>query len=151
MPKILCKFSIMDIIKVKLKFFTQSTNELYIYFVSDEEIKKGDFVIEDITGKITKIEHELGTTKFGKKIEATTDMTLNLPLIPKGFVKKLTIKKEIPECVYISSEVKRNAVYFNNAPSSTGQPDYDWNNTPKEMAGYRDEVIIITTKLINFL
>lgn len=58
----------------------------HLYFISDIEIKEGDWVLEKETGKVTKIVHTAGVTKYGKKIEATTDPLLGLPFIPQSFI-----------------------------------------------------------------
>ena len=41
--------------------------------------------------------------------------------------------------------------YFDNTPPCTGQPDYDWCNTPKGMVGFRPKFVGGKIKILKLL
>jgi hypothetical protein len=61
----------------------------HLYFVSDREIKEGDWTMNKQYKEVEHITVDIHTSTCGcKKIEATTDALLNLPLIPQSFIAK---------------------------------------------------------------
>lgn len=70
----------------------------HLYFCSDREIKEGDWFIYG--DKPTRLDKGTGEV-FSKRIEATTDKSLGLPLIPESFVKEWVEKQGKIEYVYI--------------------------------------------------
>lgn len=69
-------------------------NYWYLYLVSDREIKINDKYINTFTDKIEKNDsNEEGIDDIYKKIEATTDKSLGLPLIPQSFVEEYAQKQ----------------------------------------------------------
>jgi hypothetical protein len=108
----------------------EAINGHHLYLVSDKEIEEEDWVI----GKDDKLFRWKTSiylpNKTAKKVEATTDTSLGLPLIPQLFIEEYVEKRGKIEYVYIqlnsSSEVEMVAQL----------------NTPN----YRPEVIILSTK-----
>lgn len=66
----------------------------HLYLVSDREIKEGDWDYLPSTGKIRK-RHSLTYTYIpGERlVEATTDKSLGLPLIPQSFIEEYVQKQ----------------------------------------------------------
>lgn len=66
----------------------------HLYLVSDREIKINDKYINTFTDKIEKNDsNEEGIDDIYKKIEATTDKSLGLPLIPQSFIEEYAQKQ----------------------------------------------------------
>lgn len=78
-----------------------------LYLVSDREIKEGDFILHRADYKnnwqLDRYYHKepTKTTDWRKKIEATTDPSLGLPLIPTSFVEEYVQKQGNVDKVYI--------------------------------------------------
>lgn len=62
----------------------------HLYLVSDREIKEGDYYWNSISGSIHKnlCSDSSNWDKLFKKVEATTNISANLPLVPKSFVEE---------------------------------------------------------------
>jgi len=135
------------------KFGSNFTKYYHLYLVSDLGVEKDEWVIfpNTLNGEISnfddcipqKSEYPYAANGiYNLKIEATTDKSLGLPVISDEWMRKVYHPNHSKiEKVYIEGVI-RNAIYYYNVPHNTGQPDYDWTNIPKEMAGYRDQIII---------
>lgn len=78
-----------------------------LYLVSNREIKEGNFYYHTITKTVEKAIHCQGkSTHPYPKVEATTDKSLGLPLIPESFIKEWVEKQGKIEYVYIRMEDK---------------------------------------------
>lgn len=107
----------------------------HLYFVSEREIKEDDWVLCDERmhilsdpeywiGKVKKIKNNWIFVEEGqgenpewtKKIEASTDPSLGLPLIPQSFIKKYVKKQGNIKKVMIEAENK--TFFFSNCFSS---------------------------------
>ena len=154
--KILCNIVLFEATKDNKSDYIIDHKVQHMHLVSKKEIKENDWYLYKHFGEWIppckfKGDDEINTKqnlnskpRFFFKVEATTDKKLDLPLIPKRWVEEeyhFNIKE-----VYIDG-LRKDAIYFQDIPSSTGQPDYDWCNTPKEMAGFRDEIIITPVKI----
>jgi len=67
----------------------------HLYLVSKEKIKEGDWCLDkrdNTIFKAAKLMHKYYMPNFSK-IEATTDPSLNLPLIPQSFIEKYVEKE----------------------------------------------------------
>lgn len=99
----------------------------HLYLVSDEPIKKGDWAYSEITHVLTFAGEDTESGYSGyKKVEATTDPSLNLSTIPKSFIEK-----------YVEEQGKIEYVYYEII-------DYiDYSNNDKVA---KKEVIILSVK-----
>lgn len=59
----------------------------HLYILSDEAIKEGDWCINNNNNDTLYQPNCLGDNSNWKKVIATTDTSLNLPLIPQNFIK----------------------------------------------------------------
>lgn len=61
----------------------------HLYIISNDEIKEGIFYLNLISNEILKSDFDINYEQnHYKKIIASTDKSLNLPLISEGFIKK---------------------------------------------------------------
>lgn len=68
---------------------------LHLYLVSDREIKEGDWYMNTLAGRLHK-SNDAGPPPndgYFKKVEATTDKSLGLPLIPQSFIEEFVQKQ----------------------------------------------------------
>lgn len=113
---------------------TTSGNQ-HLYLISDREIKKdwkGVAYKSDVVGKVFK--HFYTTNIWyndAKIVEATTDPSLGLPLIPKSFIQEWVEKHGKIEYVYISFS-------FNDSS--------DFNSNPQRLLPSIREVMILPVK-----
>lgn len=89
---------------------TINTNQ-YLYFTSKREIKEGDFFLDGTTIYSTPNERTLKAINVDDracfKIEATTDPSLELPLIPQSFIEKYVEKQgKIDEVMIDINEIE---------------------------------------------
>lgn len=76
-------------------------NYQHLYLVSDREIKKGDYISDPSEYySVYKSASNYKGTKL-LKVEATTDKSLNLPLIPQSFIQEWVDKQGKVESVKI--------------------------------------------------
>lgn len=80
----------------------------HLYIISDDEIKKGDWVIEyqpkDNLGELHQIHNEyVLSPNIQKKVIATTDTTLELPRLSQQFIEEYIEEynkgQQITECL----------------------------------------------------
>jgi len=83
-----------------------TSNNQHLYLTSDREIKKGDWCIypNNIVGKLSH-PYDGETLYNSKQIEATTDATLELPLIPQSFIEEYVAKQGKIDEVMIAMDV----------------------------------------------
>ena len=116
----------------------------HLYFISDREIKEGDWFIFqnleirkciDVDGKFINCRSNSSTkdftsvhSDFCSKIEASTDPSLNLPLIPQSFIEE-----------YVAKQGKIDEAMI----EMTGRdhPDYPFFKVPKTC---KDNTVIIS-------
>jgi len=77
------------------------SGDQHLYLVSDREIKEGDCYYNSINGRIYKDAGAGVYDKIFKKVEATTNLLLGLPIIPKSFIEEYVQKQGKIETVYI--------------------------------------------------
>jgi hypothetical protein len=67
----------------------------HIYFISNRKIKEGDHIHFNVgcAAGIRQVDKEDCNDDCCFKIEATTDPSLNLPLIPQSFIEKYVEKQ----------------------------------------------------------
>lgn len=109
----------------------------HLYLVSDREIKKGDWIYNSLNNDLTtaiNFEWIKIHIRYLKKVEATANPSLGLPLIPESFVKEWVEKQGKIESVYISSKTRRTVYTRDEKGKETCPTDYP------------EEVIILPTK-----
>lgn len=57
----------------------------HLYFISDDEVKKGDWSLNIISGTLT---NWIGDSNTSHKVIASTDPSLGLPLIPRSYIQE---------------------------------------------------------------
>lgn len=62
----------------------------YLYLLSDEDIKENDYCIDIETNKMFQYKYNARSLRATKKIVATTDLKLGLPMIQESFIKSYT-------------------------------------------------------------
>lgn len=88
----------------------------HLYLVSDREIKTGDYYCYKNSIPVKRLEKEtVPITKDYKKVEASTDPSLGLPLIPKSFIEEYVEKQGKIENVYIALREKDVKTLSHNA------------------------------------
>jgi hypothetical protein len=120
----------------------------HLYLVSDEEIKVGDYYLSETFGKfnffgqkpsiLTEDDTEL-YIKYKElcyKIIATTDTTLNLPLIPQSFIEKYVEVNGKIEEVMVNLE---NYRHYNNP--DIRKADFEYRN---RIETRKDNTVIIS-------
>ena len=112
----------------------------HLYLISNREIKEGDWLYSNITNSFCqRINMADGYNKnVFKRIEVTTDTSLNLPLIPQSFIEKyVSVQGNIKE-VMIEIVDNRNEEWFGD--NETGQPFW---NSKIEIKTRKDNTVII--------
>lgn len=98
------------IIAIKTKYLMAHEDYVghHLYIISDDEIKKGDWVIEyqpkDNLGELHQIHNEyVLSPNIQKKVIATTDTTLELPRLSQQFIEEYIEEynkgQQITECL----------------------------------------------------
>lgn len=120
--------------------------KFHLYFSSNEKFKVGDYYV-----RISLSSNELGKSTnllgnedpYSKKVVATTDTTLNLPLIPQSFIEKYvesngSIKEVEIEMTYVFGRLQPVVADYQNNVTIL-QPKETWT---------RDEVVDFTRKAL---
>jgi hypothetical protein len=113
----------------------------HLYLISNEEIKDGDYCVcvkkfgvlftdgtEHKFNQLIKVEHEayyqVNKTDY-KKVIATTDTTLNLPLIPQSFIEKyVEVNDKIDEVMVETELIESDKFWFKQFPDSVHDKHY---------------------------
>lgn len=105
------------------KFGMKEAIYYHLYLVSDRNIRKGDYFLNGMNNlSLATKDTFIGdwynvTSKSCRKIEATTDKSLNLPLIPHSFVEKYIQAQRKIDRVSIS-------IYYDRANITDAALDY---------------------------
>jgi hypothetical protein len=84
---------------------TQCNMHQHLYLVSDREIKEGDWVLATDENHVRVIApFQFGFKQGEQKVEATTDKSLGLPLIPQSFIEEYVQKQGKIDKVKIQME-----------------------------------------------
>lgn len=106
-----------------------------LYLVSDREIKEGDWAYSETIQVLTFAGEDTESGYSGyKKVEATTDPSLNLSLIPDSFIEEWVAEQGKIEHVYIRTQFE--------GPIGGKKEEYVLLN----MTGGKNEVIILPVK-----
>lgn len=103
-----------------------------ISFDPNDKIERNDLYYHTKYRTIHKAE-SFDTTQYDgdwcKKVIATQDQ-LSPELISQ-------LENEYNNGGMKNFEIEMSSTYFNNTPLNHGQPDYDWCNTPDDLAGFK--------------
>ena len=129
----------------KNKWGVGNLGNRHLYLVSDEDIKEGDWILHKSPGyekvqkewQLHKYSHSdsVASTDWRKKIVATTDKSLSLPLIPSSFIERWVNEQGKIDKVRV--QIKKVADPCSNCTTDC----YNWQM--HDCRNYKDEVIIL--------
>ena len=102
--------------KIKFQRGEYNLNSFYLYLLSDEEIKEGDWCCKkDVKGWVFKwVDTTNDWYDNSKKIIATTDPSLNLPCFPSSFLEEYVKRYNSKQPMEVEAKYRLNSDTGNN-------------------------------------